>query len=227
MNTMISFHYDASGSLRYTCAESSFKELSKEQKSLLDSALLQTHELIKNDSASFCGSLKQKRVQLRIVDVLEGPACLLSHEILLKAALLNPDKGRLKHRRQLLVGILYRMLYHWCNPELHVTQIRLRTLRFLWKQESLRNAAIQEIQNHPEAFNEPDWLESLRQVDDLMLLDRFWSRLALTSSAKTIFAAARGTTARLRPMVKDVIAVFAKRALSQKQKIRFGGLFKW
>ena len=212
MNTMISFHYDASGSLRYTCAESTFKKLGKEQRALLDSALLQTYELIKNDTASFCGLLRHKRVQLRIVDALEGPACLLSHEILLKAALLNPDKGRLKQRQQLLVGILYRMLYHWCNPELHVTQIRLHTLRFLWKHESIRNASIQEIQNHADAFNEPDWLESLRQVDDLMLLDRFWTRLASTSSAKTIFATARGIGARLRPRIKEAIAAFARTA---------------
>ena len=210
MNTMIIFHYDGSGALRYTCSESSLNELGKGQKTLLDSALLQTYELIKDQAPSFCGSLMRKRVQLRIVDVLDGPACLLSHEILLKASLLNPQKQRQKQRQQCLVGILYRMLYHWCHPELHVSQVRLYTLRMLWREPALRNAAIQEIQNNPEAFNEPDWLESLCQVDELMVLENFWTHLASTSSAETILAAGRRPASRIRLKIKDVIAAFAE-----------------
>ena len=232
MNTMIAFHYDTSGVLRYTCAESSFKDLRKEQKALLDSALLQTYDIIKKDSSSFLRSLTHKRVQLRIVDSLEGSACLLSHEILLKAALLDYERSQLKHRQQLLVGILYRMLYHWCNPELHVTQIRLHTLRFFQKHEDILTSTIQEIQNNISEFNETDWLESLRQIDDLMLLDRFWGQLAQRSAAKTIVNAAGGAATRIRPKIKDAITVFAQTAkdklqFSNSQDIKFLAAFKW
>ena len=212
MNTMVIFHYDASGTLRYACSESSLRELKGKPKTLLDAALQQAYEYIKNDSASFSDVLKQKRVQLRIVDALEGPACLLSHEILLKAALLNPDTRRIKQRQQFLAGILYRMLYHWCRPELHVTEVRLHALRFYQKNNAILTSTIQEIQDNPQEFNEPDWLESLRQVDNLLLLDRFWNQLGTSSAANTMFASVKRIGSRCRAAIKDAITTFAKTA---------------
>lgn len=229
---MIAFEFTDTGSLRYTCADASLNKLEKGQKSLLDTVLLKTYAMIKEDAPPLCKLLTDKRVQLRIVDSLEGPGCLLSHEILLKASLLDPEKHQFQHRQRLLVGILYRMLYHWCNPELHITQVRLHTLRFIQKHDDILSSTIQEIQNDIAGLNEPDWLESLLQIDDLMLLDRFWSQLALTSSTEAIITAAKGTGTRIRAKVKNVINIFAetvqdKLQLSGSRDIKFLTDFKW
>jgi len=178
MDALIVFHYDASDSVKFTCSETSLQKLPSDQLLILTTALKEILSLIKQESKTLYRMLINKRVQVRITDSAAGTASLLPHDILMNAALLTVEKRRLPHRHRMLMGILYRALYHWCNPELHITQVRMHTLRFYDAHRDILKSTIQEMQENAPLFDEPDWLETLMQIEEIMLLDRFWTRLA-------------------------------------------------
>jgi len=229
MNTMILFHYDASGNVQYTCSESSFEPLSIHQRTLLHLSLTQTAGCIKEFSTTFYQTLlKKPRMQLRITDDIRGASCLLPHEILLNAALFECEKTELAHRRRMLIGILYRMLYHWCNPELHVTQVRFHTLGFLQRHKDILASTVFQLKTHAPLFDEADWIESLCQIDTLLMLDDFWLRLGSTPSVRGIYASARGSKTRVRARIKHLIQDAAKSLRSyDPQKIKLLTSYKW
>ena len=207
MNTMIIFHYDSLGDVQYTCSETSFKPLDKSQKTLLRLVLTQTAARIKDFSPSFYQSLiKKPKIQLRIAEGVQGPACLLPHEILLNSDLFDFTASRRAHRQKMLVGLLYRMFYHWCNPELHVTQIRFQCLHFLEKHKDILASTIQEIQRNTPKFDEIDWCESLCQIGSILMLDEFWTHLGSTSAADEVYTAAKGGKTRIRLKIKNILS---------------------
>ncbi|HPO70568.1 MAG TPA: hypothetical protein PKV53_09675, partial [Anaerohalosphaeraceae bacterium] len=144
MDALIVFHYDASDSVKFTCSETSLQKLPSDQLLILTTALKEILSLIKQESKTLYRMLINKRVQVRITDSAAGTASLLPHDILMNAALLTVEKRRLPHRHRMLMGILYRALYHWCNPELHITQVRMHTLRFYDAHRDILKSTIQE-----------------------------------------------------------------------------------
>lgn len=204
MNTVIVFQYNASGTIQYAC-EIPLAELGQGRKMILETALLETAQAIKQHSPALWNSLVNKRIQLRIADSIQGAARLLPHEICLKAALLQAEKRRLIHRNRMLIGVLYRMFYHWCNPEFHVTQVNLEALRFYQANNNILLSTIQEIRSNSAQFSEPDWLEAMCHIDSLMLLDCFWTKIGRSASAKGIIRAALGPKSKVRSAIKDTI----------------------
>ena len=220
MNTVIIFHYNSSGNVQYTCSESSFEPLDKNQKALLLSVLTQTASHIKDFSPSFYRSLaKQTKIQLRITDDVQGAACLLPHEILLNSDLFDLTPSHRVHRQKMFVGLLYRMFYHWCNPELHVTQVRFHSLQFFEKHKDILASTIREIQGNTPAFDETDWCETLCQIDSILMLDELWSHLGTTAAADSIYSATKGGKTRIRLKIQNIILNVAQsREYNRKSK---------
>jgi glycogen synthase len=220
MDALIVFHYDGSGNVRFTCPEASLKKLQQDQQLILTTALTQTLAVIKEESRSFYKSVINRKIQMRI-SASAGTASLLPHDILLNSALLCPEKRRLGHRHRMLVGILHRTLYHWCNPELHITQVRLHSLRFYDAHRDILKSTIQEMQENAPVFDEPDWLESLQQIDNLMRLDHFWTRVGKTAAAQSLLDAARLPKSQQRPGIKDILQDCAK---TFQNELQFKGM---
>lgn len=229
MNTMIIFNFDASGSPRYICSESSFNPLSQIQRKLLHDSLMQAAVLIKKQSAVFYRTLLSKsRIQIRLFDDAHEPACLLSHEVLLNPALLDCKKETRIHRKRFLAGLLFRMLYHWCNPELHITQVRLFTLHFLRKQRDILTSTLDQMRSNAPAFDEPDWYESLCQIDALCMLDEFWVRLSSTHHIISIYGAAKSTKSRINQKIKNAILEGARQIqIEASEDTKLLTQFKW
>ncbi|MBL7214181.1 MAG: glycogen/starch synthase [Phycisphaerae bacterium] len=209
MNTIIVFQYDALGTIHYTTPETLLQNLDKSQKIIFETALIHSFAAIKEYFPAFHKSLIKRHIQIRITDDMTGTALLLPHDIILNAALLNVEKRCSIHRHRLLVGALERVFYHLCNPELHITQVRLHSLQFYQAHKKILKSTIHEMEAHPSEFNEPDWLNSLQQVNILLLLDRFWTALGHTTAAKTIVEAMRGTKSQIRPKIRNILADFA------------------
>jgi glycogen synthase len=209
MNTLIVFQFDTAGNVHYITPETLLQKLDKSQKIILETALLHTVSAIKESSGVFYRSLINRRIQLRITDDMTGTAFLLPHDIILNAALLTTTKRCSIHRHRLIVGALERVFYHLCYSSLHITQVRLHSLEFYQAHKDILKSSIQEIAAHPSQFDEPDWLNSLKQVDNLLLLDHFWTVLGKTPAAKMIFEAGQGIKSQLRTKVKKIIADFA------------------
>lgn len=231
MNTLIVFQYDTSGNVRYITSETLLQQLDKSQKIILETALLHALSAIKEFSGAFYKTLINRRIQLRITEDMTGTVSLLPHDILLNAALLTTTKRCSIHRHRLLVGAFERVFYHLCNPELHITQVRRHSLEFYQAHKNILKSSIQEIAAHPE-FNEPDWLGSLQQVGNLLLLDRFWGTLGKTGSAKLIFESRLASKSQLRPKIKKVVADFVdivrkNLPIKDAKTAKFLTNFKW
>ncbi|MCI0498929.1 MAG: glycogen/starch synthase [Planctomycetales bacterium] len=209
MDAMIVFHCDAAGNIQFAGSASSLNKIPKDQQLLLTTALTQTLAVIKEESRSFYRSLIKRRIQMRISGAASGTALLLPHDILLNAALLCPEKRRLMQRQQMLVGVLHRALYHWCNPELHLTQVRLYSLHFYHAHRDILKSTIQEMQDNAPVFDEPDWLESLQRIDGLMLLARFWTRVAKSPASQKLLSVIEEPTSHLRSRVKEMLLASA------------------
>jgi len=233
MNSLIIFHYDSLGNVQYTCSETSFKPLGKSQRALLRLVLTQTASHIKECSPLFYKALLQKeKIQLRIADDVQGAACLLPHEILLNSDLFDFTASHRIHRQRMLIGLLYRMLYHWCNPELHVTQIRFHSLQFFKKHKDILASTIKEIQRNAPRFDEVDWCESLCQIDLILMLHEFWSHLSSTSAVDKLYAAAKGGKTRIRLKIKKILLDVAQslewdRQFGHQPDITLLTNFKW
>lgn len=208
MNTLVVFQYDTSGNVRTITPETLLQTLDKSQKIILETALLHTLSAIKESSTAFYRSLLNRRIQLRITDDMTGTALLLPHDIILNEALLTTTKRCSIHRHRLIVGALERVFYHLCHPELHLTQVRLHSLEFHCAHPNILKSSIQEIAAHVSEFDEPDWLNTLKQADNLLQLDRFWSVLGKTNTAKSILEAGQTLKTQARTKVKQLLSDF-------------------
>ena len=232
MNTLIVFRYSTSGQLQYLSSEQTLQHLDNNQKLILDTALSEVVSLIKDQSRPFYKLLVNRRIQLRITDSFTGTVALLPHDIIFNAALITAGKRFIMRRHRLIIGALERVFYHLCYPELHITQVRMHSLQFYQDHKKILKSTIEEISANPSEFNEPDWLESLKQVDALLLLDRFWTDLGKTASANAVIKAASGPKSRIRPHVKKVLESFAKTIqkefhIREKRILDFLTRFKW
>jgi glycogen synthase len=229
MNITVIFRYSSSGKVDYITSEKKLLKHGKDKKAILDTTLENTIELIKENSRSFFKSLVNRQIQLRITDSFLGTASLLPHDILLNAALFSTDKRSLIRRRQMIVGILERVFYHLCNPELHITQVRLHSLHFYQRHPEILKATIQETSSHSPQFDEPDWLESLQQVDNLLLLEHFWTELGKTPTAQALLQTPQGPKTRIHARIKASLTDYSKSLQKNKSSstLKFLVGFKW
>lgn len=205
MDTTLVFHFDASCRVHFISPDTDVERLDKGQKLILETALLETASLIKKYSHSTYKRLTQRRIQLRLCDDITGTAKLLPHDIILNSALLKSEKRRLMQRHYLLVGVLERVFYHLCYPELHITEVRLHSLRFIQSNKEILAGTLSELKATSPTFDEPDWYDTLKQADNLILLDEFWHWLAKTDAVVALFLASKGSKLRLRPKINAVL----------------------
>ena len=210
MDTIIVFEFTASGKIAYTTPEKTLQACDKDFKIILDTALSETLLLIKEQSRSFFKALINRRIQVRITESMQGTAELLPHDILLNRALFSTGRRLAMRRHQLLVGVLERVFYHLCHSHQHVTQARLHSLHFYQQNPEILKATIQEIKANSPVFDEPDWLETLQQLDSLLLLEHFWLDLGKTAAVQSILQTVQGPHTRIRPRVKAELADFVK-----------------
>lgn len=205
MDTVLVFHFDASCRVHFISPLAAVEQLEKDQSLFLETALLETASALKKHSPSFYKLLTQRKIQLRLCRLDQGAATLMPHEIALNIDLLRPEKRRLMQRHYFLIGILHRVFFHLCHPELHVTKVRLQNLLFLQAHKNILAGTLSELKATSPAFDEPDWYETLKQADNLVLLDEFWRWLAKTDAIVALFLAAKGAKIRLRPKIKAVL----------------------
>jgi glycogen synthase len=204
------FRYNTSGKVSYVTSKETLKRFENDNAVSLHAALTNTINIIKNDSPPLFKTLVSQRIQLRISDSFSGTASLLPHDIVLNEALFSVDKGQFTRRYRMITGILERIFFHLCNPELHITQIRLHSLRFYQRHPDLLKATIQETASNKPQFDDTEWLESLQQIDDLLALQDFWTELGKSATAQTILEAAAGPKARIRMKIKTILDDYAK-----------------
>jgi len=211
MDKVILLHLDAPGKCRFDHSESIASTLGKNKASFLRNSLHRTSKVIKDDCPELWDALVGRKIRLRISDTLEGTICLLPHELALNGHLLDFENEAKQDRENMLVGEFEHALFHLCNPHFHISQVRIHSLHFYASHRDILESTVSELNSHNHAFGASEWLRTLREIDNIILLEKFWIWLGRRETAKTILQVGLDAGARPKSKIraaisKDVIA---------------------
>jgi glycosyltransferase involved in cell wall biosynthesis len=232
-DTVIVFHLDTLGKCQFDFGESitstygrdpisqKYGEMGtrKSKKSFLQNVLNQTTRIIKKDFQEIYSALLGRKIHLRISDAFEGiagapkrdfrrlgnPVNLMPHELVLNSRILDFDNIDKQDRKRMLVGEFERALFHLCSPHFHISQVRIHSLHFYASHREILKSAIHELSSRSDAFGLPEWLLSLRQIDNLILLERFWKWFGATEGAGAVLHVLSDVGERPKPGIRAII----------------------
>lgn len=184
MDTVIVFHLDALGKCHFGDSESIASTCGKDKTSFLRNSLNQTSRVIKKDCPELWGALVGRKIHLRISDTLEDTICLLPYELAMNAHLLDFENKAKQDRQNMLGGEFERALFHLCNPHFHISQVRIHSLHFYASHRDILESTVSELNSHNHAFGASEWLRTLREIDNIILLEKFWILLGRRETAK-------------------------------------------
>jgi glycosyltransferase involved in cell wall biosynthesis len=203
---VILLHLDAPGKCRFDDSESVASALGESKASFLRNSLDRTLKVIKDDCPELWDTLVGRRIRLRISDAFEGPVYLMPHELAMNDRLLDFENRAKRDRERTLVGEFEHALFHLCNPHFHISQVRIHSLHFYASHRDILESTVSELNSHNRAFGASEWLRTLREIDNIILLEKFWLWLGRRETAKTILQAGSDAGVRPKPKVRAVIS---------------------
>ena len=203
---VIAFHIDSLGKCHFDDNESITSILGKGKTSLLRNSLDQTFRVIKKDRPELYGSLLGRKIKLRISDAFDGTVNLTPHELVLNRQLLDFKNKNNQNRKRMLSGEFERVLFHLCNPHFHISQVRNHSLHFYISHRKILESTVEQLSSHDKAFGVSEWLEVLKQIDNIILLERFWKWLGGRKTAKAILQFASDVGVRPKSKMRAIIS---------------------
>ena len=186
IDTIAMFHFDGRGKCSFHNSESITSTLGKDKMLFLQNSLNQTLKVIKEDSPDLCNVLSGRKIHLRISDAFEGTVFLMPHDLAMNLRLLDFENRAKQDRECMLVGELEHALFHLCNPHFHISQVRIHSLHFYASHRDILKSTIRELDSHSHTFGVSEWLLTLSQIDNIVLLEKFWTWLGRRKIAKAI-----------------------------------------
>ena len=205
-DTVIVFHIDSLDKCHFDENESITSILGKGKISFLRNSIDQTLKAIKKDCPELCGALLGRKINLRISDAFEGTVNLMPHELVLNRRLLDFENKSIQNRRRMFVGEFEQSLFHLCNPHFHISQVRIHSLHFYASHRKILKSTVEELSSHKDAFGVPEWLETLRQIDNIIILERFWKWFGGRKNAETILQVASDVGVRPKSKIRAAIS---------------------
>jgi glycogen synthase len=172
----------------------------------LRNSLDRTLKAIKKDCPELCDALLGRKIHLRISDAFEGTVNLMPQELVLNRRLLDFKNKDNKSRKLMLVGEFERALFHLCYPHFHISQVKIHSLYFYASHREILKSTVKELGSHNDAFGLPDWFSTLRQIDNIILLERFWKWLGGQKTAKAILQTAPDIGVRPKSKIRAIIS---------------------
>jgi len=204
-DTVIVFDLDVPGKCRFDDSESVASALGKDKASFLRNSLHRTSKVVKEDCPELWDALVGRKIRLRISDTLEGTICLLPHELTLNAHLLDFENEAKQGRENMLVGEFEHAFFHLCNPHFHISQVGIHSLHFYASHRDILASTVAELKSNNHVFGASEWLRALRQIDNIIILERFWLWLGRRETTKAILQV--GLDAGTRPKTKIRAAI--------------------
>jgi glycosyltransferase involved in cell wall biosynthesis len=205
-DTVIVFHIDSLGKCLVDDIESITSILGKGRTSFLRNSLDQTLKVINKDCPELYGALLGRKIHLRISDAFEGTINLMPQELALNRRLLDSNTKNNKNRKLMLVGEFERALFHLCNPYFHISQVKIHSLHFYASHREILELTVKELGSHDDAFGLLDWLSTLRQIDNIILLERFWKWFGGQKTAKAILQITSDIGIRPKSKIRAIIS---------------------
>ena len=169
-------------------------------------SLHRTSKVVKEDCPELWDALVGRKIPLCISDTLEGTICLLPHELAMNGHLLDFENEAKQDRENMLVGEFEHALFHLCNPHFHISQVRIHSLHFYASHRDILQSTIRQLNCHNHAFGASEWLRTLGEVDNIVLLEGFWFWLGGRETAKTILQTGSDTGVRPKSKVRAIIS---------------------
>lgn len=206
MDTVMIFHFDASGKCLVDDIESITQILGKGKTSFLQKSLNQTSRIMKKDCPELYNILIGRRIYLRISDAFTGTVSLMPQELALNSLLLDFKNKENKNRKQMLTGEFERALFHLCYPHFHISQVGIHSLHFYASHREILESTVRELGSRNDAFGLPERLSILKQIDNIILLERFWKWLGGRETAKAISLIVSDIGIRPKSKIRSLIS---------------------
>jgi len=175
---LIVFRFDWKGECEFLNPGYVGQRLGKDQQTLLEGLLNHTCQAIRGFSLDLYYAVVGKKLRLLLASNLGQAIQLAPHELRLDRRLLEGASGAKSSRAEYLIGVLEGGLYHACNGDYHVSQVRHHSLRFYDAHPSICAATIAELESFKSDPQAAGWLEVLVNKDRILLLERFWEWMA-------------------------------------------------
>ncbi|MBE0536686.1 MAG: glycogen/starch synthase [Phycisphaerae bacterium] len=209
MDTVVRFRFDWRGKSLFEDGYALLDRLGQPSAQTLGDCLGRTMDLIREYSRDFYYNLVGKRVCLRVGDSEDVPVRLRPHDILLNRRLLVAADGDGDAACDFLVANIERAFYHLCHPLCHISQVRLENLHFVGAHPELLQSAMQRLRHDDFGAEGRLWLAELREVQTLLLLERFWKWFGEQAGTRRILAVTARPGPRARSTAREVLLRYA------------------
>jgi glycogen synthase len=208
-----SFHFDGDGQCQFHKPHDLGPSLGKNRLRFLTATLNTTCQLIQQHSSEVFDLLVDRPIRLRIHSEGAGTLQLTPHELLFNARLLDYSPLQKAMRRNFLVGLLERALFHCCHPQWHISRVLHHSLLFLNAHPKICFSTIQELEHGKITAESPEWLELLNKKHDILLIEQFWTWLGAREDSEALLKTGTDKRSqkpgRLKRMMNELIDVFA------------------
>ncbi|MFX0203311.1 MAG: hypothetical protein ACFFCW_44985, partial [Candidatus Hodarchaeota archaeon] len=210
----IVLYINGRGKCSFHNSRSMTSTLGKDKTFFLWKNINQTLKIIRKDLPDLYASLTGRKIHLRISDAFEDTIYLTPHELVLNGHLLDFKDKPNQDRERMLIGEFERVLFHLCNPHLHISQVRIHSLHFYALHRDILKSTVRELNSHSHIFRTSEWLWVLGEIDNIILLERFWTWLGNRKTAKTILKVSLDPRtkpkSKIRAIVSKDVDTFAK-----------------
>jgi glycogen synthase len=202
---VIMFYIDSPGKCRFVDIEPITSEIGKNHTTFLQTCINHTLKIIKRDYPWLFSSLIGKKIRSRISDTFKGTIFLTPHELILNRCLLDYTKKTKENRTNMFIGELEHVLFHLCNPNFHIALVRNHSLHFYAAHKEILNSTLIELSAHKDAFGANKWLDVLKQIDNILLLEKFWKWFGDRKKVKIVFQNILDFGVRFKSKIKNLI----------------------
>jgi len=224
IDTIVMFHFDRLGKCIFHNRDLISSTFGKGKMLFLQNCLNRTLKAIKGYSTELLNVLLERNIRLRISDAFEGTIYLMPQELAMNLSFLDFEKSSKKDWEYMLVGELERALFHLCNPHFHISQVRIHSLHFYAAHREILSSTIRILNSHSHTFGVSEWLLTLSQIDNIILLERFWTWLGKRKTAKTILYVRSDTGMRpkskIRTAISEEVDAFLKESRTGHEKMK-------
>lgn len=151
------------------------QQLSQQQLEFLKTVFSQTHQAIRNYNLSMYYDLSGKSIKLRLAYDCQPDIYLAPHELVLNKKLLNFSPKNKDQRLKYLIGLIYSGLFHFCNPDYHISQVNHSSFCFYNANPDICDAAIKQLQTQKGNIQSALWADILAKKDLIAQIESFWN----------------------------------------------------
>ncbi len=204
-DSIVLIQFDGNGECQILDSVQLKKQYNQHQIQFINSLFNQTYTIIRKSSQDLYYILAGKKIRLRLAADCAQPIYLAPHELILDKSLLEFSASIRNQRMKYLIGLLEGSLFHLCNPEFHITQVRHHSLYFYDTHQSIYQATLKELRTLRTDPEVASWLEVLANKDRIIQMETFWMWAARQPQIQDFYDTGVHSKSRILPRLKEQV----------------------